>query len=659
MAYIKMYSYFEGDTGTLAYFNSTKDIDEITNPEVKMASINYFSIEGRQLSISFFSSEDSDQYYTQLITNKNSNINSRHPEVMNIFTEVYNDDDELVFAGVVGSEYEYDDYDEMFTDIKIYDGLHCFLKYHMEALPDIEIDEPFYSNIYEPNLGTLDYGDKIEDIDNIAQFPLSNAKRYYYLIVNGINNGTYLNNESLISSLNLDLFYYHFPMAVEGLEDISIEPQIQATTEFESDKLSRIQKTWLPKSVGDKDISVDDLYNANGVWYSSLDDYAGDVQVPSHPIIEDELGNEIVNEEFYFHKREIWCRLYAGIFDNGYVHVTTNNIEQPQPDVDTATLVAREIWYVHFSHVLTPSKYTLTSYYNEGFGSTYYDNQRINIVKYRFWAEGTDNMWFDKAVTYERTVSKVNYNSSGYYRNLSMKDNMQGYNYELSGTVHNQFYRLWNKTFGTMIGGYSFYINNPTFIPNRTSIFNTTRIYSYNEDLSDYLWSNIGYDNSIAKITSKTVLSNRALLLNGDTNLTEILKASLIISNVSMIGLNTGNIRFIEKLKDVIDPSANTFYLDESNTRSKYVVSLPKTFDSSFSDIFFYSNTIAGVTEYFYKNVFANFIGERQFTSMRFAFNTEPTINDIIVFRNKNYWINSIKLSNDYQSYIIKAYEVI
>lgn len=657
MATINIYKYPipYTDTNDLEAISLGVEIDNVTFPSIDMSSVNYFSVEGRSLSVSFFGN---DNINTELLTNKQHNINSTYTDLLKIYVEVIEGD--VQFAGVLSTTFGYDDYTGKFSDVVINDGLKCFIDYHIADMPEIEIKEPFYANIYEPDLGSggdASYGDEISDIDGLSQMGSSNSTKYYYLLINGILSGHYLNTELFIEKLNVPQYYEIFPMRFQGLDDIDIQPDVNSYIEVNEDSIAKIQKTWFPRNEGTKDMEIADIYANNGLLFDNFTNGFPHQQ----PIIQNEVGSDIVNPEFYFYKREMWMKVYATIFDNGYVAVRNSQTIIPEPNEVGSEIVMKEVWYIHYSKLLVPVKYSVSSYNSNGFDATkYYDKERVNIIKIRFWVED-ETMWYDRSVQYERSSSKGYENASAYYRNRSMNANIEGNHSVNNGSNNVVFYRLLDKMFNGFLNTYYYYLTYPLAIPNYNSIFNTTAIYNYNVYGSgvSLLFNSISYNNKITKIYGRTVLNNRAMLLNSNATLQTLLKASLTISNLSMISDKNGDIRFITKLKTVIDPSVSTFNLDDGTTRSEMKVSLPKSVDDSFSTIFFYSDPIKNVTIYYYKNVFANFIGERKFVSSVFVFGTEPTINDIIVFRNGNYWINSVQLSDDYYEYTIKAYEVL
>lgn len=668
MAYAKFYKYNISSNGwqhsTLTDIGSY-EIGSINTPETKMSGISYFSIEGRQMTFELFLNE-TDVLYNQLITNKQNNIHPVYNQLTIIFTKIY-EDSKLLFSGMLSSSYNYDDYSKLFTNIKIYDGLHCFIKYHIERLSDLDIEKPFYSNLYpDKTITGAQYGQEV-DIDNMSQKGYKKLKIYYNTLINGLIGGQELSPQLFYDKVNVDVFNNDFPMRIEGLENISLTLQevlgkhIDTTTDI----LKDFFKSEYPIDKSLEQLSMAEVDERNMKWFNNTQN----IHNPSErypyekPFYLNDQGQWIRNNKFYFHKRQLWCKAYATIFEDGHIVVLSDysqvaqhpdNVGDEQSDYK---VVMKQVWYIKYLKYIHPTYKTPRAFFYVSDPFTRIrdisDIEKLNIIKFRFWIDGERTLWY---AGYENKT----YGSSYSYtadEDYSLKEKMIMH-------INGSFSRLWDDMFKDILHKFRVYVQYPNLVPNRDYLFNTTIVYRthVSEDNITTIYKNwLEYDqiNRSFRIYGQTILSKRGLILKSNISLSDLIKSTLIISNISIIPLANGNVKFIQRLKKVIDSSTTIHHLSDTNTRSIMKIQVLKNTVPEFSSTFLYDDVIKNIVTYYYRNIFKGFASQRQFTSFKYSFNTQPQINDIITYNNTQYWINSIKLSNNYKQYIIKAYEVL
>lgn len=693
MAYAQFYKYNISSNGwqysTLTNIGSY-EIGSIDTPETKMSGISYFSIEGRQMKFDLFLNE-TDALYNQLITNKQYNIHPVYNQLTIIFTKIY-EGSKLLFSGMLGSSYNYDDYSKLFTNIKIYDGLHCFIKYHIERLSDLDIEKAFYSNIYpDKTITGAQYGQEV-DIDNMSQKGFKKLKMYYNTLINGILGGQELSPQLFYfhNKVNVDVFNNDFPMRIEGLESINLTMQEVLGKRIDTtiDTLNDFFKSEHPIDKSLEQLSMVEVNERNMVWFDNTQYVPGEGYPYEQPFYLDDWGQLIRNNKFYYHKRQLWCKAYATIFEDGHIVVLAdyNQVAQHPDNVGDEQLdykvVMRQVWYIKYLKHISPwKKFKMSHSYlsNPIQIHSALDIQKLNIIKFRFWMDGERTLWYAgyENKTYS-TSNRIKPDPAPYqppdpldpYQppdppdplqpdedppniDNKMKDSMKG-------EIHSN---LWDNMFKGILHEYRTYVRYPNNVPNTDYLFDTTAVYrihvSEDNNITTIYYNWLKYDqiNKLFRIYGHTILSKRALILNSNISLSELIKSTLVMFNISIIPLANGNLRFIQRLKKVIDPSTTIHHLSDTNTRSIMKMQVLKNTVPEISATFFYDDIIKNLATYFYRNIFKGFASQRQFTSFKYNFNTQPQINDIITYNNTQYWINSIKFSNN--QYIIKAYEVL
>lgn len=673
MAYAKFYKYNISSSGwqhsTLTNIGSY-EIGSIDTPETKMSGISYFSIEGRQMTFELFLNE-TDALYDQLITNKQNNIHPVYNQLTIIFTKIY-EDSKLLFSGMLSSSYNYDDYSKLFTNIKIYDGLHCFIKYHIERLSDLNIEEAFYSNIYpDKTITGAQYGQEV-DIDNMSQKGYQKLKMYYNTLINGIIGGQELTPQLFYfyNKVNVDVFNNDFPMRIEGLESINfiLQEVLGKHIDTTTDVLNDFFKSEHPIDKSFEQLSMSEVDERNMVWFDNTQYIPGEGYPYEQPFYLNDQGQLRRNNKFYYHKRQLWCKAYATIFEDGHIVVLSDysqvaqhpdNIGDEQLDYK---VVMKQVWYIkHLKHISPWPKVKMSQYYlNNPILAIYsaLDIQKLNIIKFRFWIDGERSLWYagheNKTYSYSGRIKPDPYQVGSLP--IPIDDKMID---SMNGNIYSQ---LWDDMFEDVLYKYRVYVQYPNLVPNKDYLFDTTIVFRthVSEDNITTIYKNwLQYDqiNNLFRIYGQTILSKRALILNSNISLSDLIKSTLIVFNISIIPLANGNLRFIQRLKNIIDSSTTIHHLNDTNTRSIMKMQVLKNTVPEFSATFFYDDVVKNLATYFYHNIFRGFASQRQFTSFKYSFNTQPQINDIITYNNTQYWINSIKLSNN--QYIIKAYEVL
>ena len=663
MAYIKLYSYTEGDTLNTTLLSSEKIyIGEVSVPEISMSSISYFSVEGRSLTISFWSEDET--ILDMLTINKGNHISSKYIEVLNVFAEVYNDDDEKMFSGVLNSKFEYDDYDSTFSNVVIMDGLHCLIKYHLDGL-ETETQEPYYFNNFPDDEDKDSFGQEI-DIEGLPLSKMNSAKplrRYFYIYNNGINFQNLMTKDKIVELLSFDTYNYYFPMRINNsnLDDI----------DFDESSLTNV---WSPiKRSGLTLGSVANEYYANSKEYFPIDDsgtsaFSNNRQFRNnwdYSLEPKYLANGEVNPKFYLMRTDAWFSFKTASRADGTTRLFNYNFTDDYTVIDQ--------WFVYVNREIIPK--AMSDSQNRDYA--YYTN-KIEIRKFRFvFDRANHKFWFDDVYDYSSSWQEELYyyyydgSPMGEADKIILSERLvkgEYLGYETSIIMRTGIPRL--CLYSSFIKPYLGALANKYWNDLLTEGFLEDNIFQGFWVDSDGL--NLGASEGTKQLIFSWESSKQSFRVEGDvkltpralafatmSNISDFLKAVLLIHNLSMIGDINGNITFIKKIRSTLPLTATYHYLDDSNTRSMITGDNLESIDETVFDSYWHSTIIKWIVTTQYSNIFGSFPQERQFTSMRFAFYTEPTINDVIVFRNKNYWINSIKLSNDYQSYIIKAYEVI
>lgn len=645
MANIQFYKYDEGNTSDYINnpINSTPiHIDNVSIPEIAMSGDNYFSLEGRTMTVSFF---NEDAISNELINNKVQNTSSLYSEVLNIFAMVYSDNNELLFSGVVNAGYTYDDYNELFSDIVLMDGLHCFIRYHLENI-ESTTDKPHYVNNFPQDSSSSDFGKEV-DIETLplshlsSQVPLS---RYYYIYANGLVNDSPFNKSSLLVDLDIAKYDYHFPMRITN-------PEFEGLDTDETDLESNIN-TFFLNSLSIKNIAREH-FGASGKWYPIR---ANDNSQQDRSVFLDNWNNNLeqpylpdgsINPKYYIMKKNMWTSFYFNVINS-----------------DSRL---RERWFVYSSAEVSPI--SMGEPYNR---DEVYLHQKLVIKKLRFVDED-GGFWFDNEYNYEySSKTKMLY---AFLNQSSMTDNQKritteelvlGKRFSVPDTLIKRlsFISLWRYYIQAhiQVNWYNINYGSSDFINNIFSDF-TVSPYLWMDDApvgQEFTCSFIGANKHNLAIEGTTKLSKRATSLSSSGgSVSDILKAFLVLYNISIISDNEGNISFIKKLRGVENQDANIFEISDYNTRSQLDSNSYRTIDDSLYDQFFFSQTIKGILDGYYKSLFNGFSIERIFTVSRDVFSIEPNISDIILYGGKRYWINSIKLSDNYNSYTIKACEVL
>lgn len=658
MAHINLYTFQEGQTSSKTLFASSIPLDTLSYPETKMSSLSYFSVEGRTLTVSFFN--DGDALQTNLIDNRYSLINSKYREVLNIFAEVVEGSD-VIFSGVLNSSFNYDDYEEEFTDVVIMEGLHCFIKYHLEAIKQ-EVDEPYFINLYPPDEDKKSYGEKIdlEALNLGSRTDRTPLKRYFYNFLVAFNYNDAINGDAIVNLLDIPLFDYYFPMRITNTNLVELFNIGSSLT----NTISPFERTDIDLSDVAKQIfthrnteypitNTSDAWADNKVFKNNWD---GSIE-PYY------LTNGEVNPKYYFMRKEMW--------------VTFNTYTKGVGDVDTTSnynndnIYIIDKWFVYNVREIVP--YSVDDLTTRDYA---YLKQRVRIKKLRFikW-NPTGTLYYLGEYSYKNGIDELlhYYYYGGGAMDESDKEIISsrlvngedlGYTDSVisrTGIPRMCTWRWYCTNYLTTFGLPTWYdITNSTY-QHDNFYYPSPYVNGLTQELDGTPFSlTLSLDGQLNKISisGEVCLDSRALVLNGFTgDIKNYLKTLLTIFNITILPINNGNIVFVEKLRDTLDEDATIFYLDETS-RTSTVGSSPNPAEDGDYDLLFYPEPIKGIITKKYTILFSNFALNKQFTSYKYSFNTEPKINDIIVFRNKQYWINSIKLSDDYESYIVKAYEV-
>lgn len=125
---------FEGDTVESEIFNESIDAETAS-------SVNYYKIEGR---IATFSIPLRNDVY-DLLLNRKLYKNVLSSELTRIGVKIYNDDDVVVFFGVLAYGFTLDDYAGDIIDAKVYDIIYIINKYWHNLYTEREITSDDYS----------------------------------------------------------------------------------------------------------------------------------------------------------------------------------------------------------------------------------------------------------------------------------------------------------------------------------------------------------------------------------------------------------------------------------------------------------------------------------------------------------------------------------
>lgn len=661
MANVLFYKYDEGMTDD--YISNPINIapifiDNVSVPEVAMSGDNYFSVEGRTMTISFFSE---DGIKDELINNKVQNTNSLYSEVLNIFARVYNDSNELLFSGVVSSEYTYDDYNELFTNIVLMDGLHCFIKYHLANIESSNTN-PHYINNFPSDSSNSDYGKEV-DLETLPLYHITSKtplKRYYYIYLNGLTNDSPFNKSSLLIGLDIDKYDYNFPMRITNPEFEGLDTD---TTDLEAN----INPYFL-NSISIKNIARE-YFGASGKWYpirandSSYQDRTQFLDNWDNSIEQPFIPNGDINPKYFIMKKNLWTSFYMFVNDEGDVRTQTQLVIDHPND----TYKIRERWFVYSSSEVSP-----ISMGDPANRDRAYLYQKLVIKKLRFVDED-GGFWFDNEYNYEySSKTKITYafiNQSSMtdaQKRITTEELVLGKSFSIPDTLIKRliYPSLWRYYLQAYVG-YNWYSANydtTTFHNNLFSDFPMTPAYTNENDwgAQQFACSLIGANKHNLVIEGTTKLSQRAISLSSSGgSVSDVLKAFLVLYNISIISDNEGSMSFIKKLRGVENPTANVFELADYNTRSYMGSNSYRTINDSLYDQFFFSQTIRGILDGYYRGLFNGFSIGRTFEVYKSMLLTEPEVSDIILYDNKRYWINSIKLSDNYMSYILKGYEVL
>jgi len=167
---LKLYELVYGDTLNYTdYLIDEVEIADVKLPTKKLTSVNYFNIEGEQLSVSFLMT---DSLNIPLLLNRNSFTHYFSTDLLRLYGVVVDDGNNSLFEGMVKTAFDYDEGTMLVSKLTLLDGVYILNKYWLGD-KDIPMKDPVYIDNF-PDDGD-NYG---MEVSNVWDLPINTLFDY-------------------------------------------------------------------------------------------------------------------------------------------------------------------------------------------------------------------------------------------------------------------------------------------------------------------------------------------------------------------------------------------------------------------------------------------------------------------------------------------------